>query len=129
MTDVQFLCRQHDFRQNPGRIIAFFRRTGVRGLSGQTDAQPLGGGLGQPFPVDQAALRIAAQIVEGVDLRDSLFCDQVPADQGARADLLPRLEDQIHVPGGLHLIQCQRQPAQGGAVAVVPALVRDALIL
>ena len=90
------------------------------------DGQAFRGGLGQAAAVDHRPLRVAAQIVEGVDFADALFPEQLRTSPGALANLLRRLEDEIHGAGKGQLVQLQRQTAQRGAVTIVAALVGDA---
>ena len=90
-------------------------------LSRQSDLQSLGGGLGQSPSIDDTLLRVSAQIVEGIYLSYSLFPDQVFAAQSSLAGLLPGLKYEIDCPVCLHLIQLQRQAAQGSAMPVMAA--------
>ena len=62
-----------------------------------------------------------------IDLRNILFPQERGAPFPARSDLLARLEDQVNRPLWRSFLQDQRKAAQGGAVAVMPALVRDAV--
>ena len=120
---------RHQGRQGEGRVVPLLRLAGVGPTARHADGEPPGRALAQAVPKDHAALRIAAQVVEGVDLRDVPLRQQGRRSGPSLSRLLRLLEDQVDGPGALHGLQLQGQATEGGAVPVVAALVRDARTL
>ena len=98
------------------------------GFSDQPDPESFRCGLGEPFSIDQAPLRIPSKIVEGIDLCNPFLPDQFHAALCSGADFLPGLKNQIDIPVQIPAGEFKRQPTEGGTVAVMAAFMRDAAV-